>query len=723
MRVDPAAWPVLLLLSLGAGLHGQAEKVTSGPVPQEKAAGKESEEKPVVLDQVVVTATRTEKNPFDVPSMVTVRDEKDLMERNLSRTVPEILEEIPGVLLQKTGHGQGSPYIRGFTGFRTLFLIDGIRLNNSVFRDGPNQYWNTVDPLSIDRLEVVKGPGSVLFGSDAVGGTVHALTKGRKEYEEGLHWSRRVYYRYASAEASHTGRGEVSGNLDHRLGFHAGFSLKDFADLEGGRDVGRQRKTGYREWDGDVKVEYFLNPDRRFVFAFQKVDLDDAWRSHKTRFGTAWEGTAVGNERKRVLDQDRHLTYAQFHADRIGGFIDAVRASISYQVQSEERLRVRNDGRRDQQGFSVGTVGAWVQLETPTAVGRWTCGGEYYHDNVNSYRRNWNAAGHYTGSAIQGPVADDAGYDLTGFYVQDEIPVTENLELILGGRYTHARAVAHKVEDPQTGTEISLVERYDAMAGSLRGLYRLDEKDRWQVFAGVSQGFRAPNLSDLTRLDTARSNEIETPAPGLDPERFIAFEVGLKSRLEDFSGEVGYFYTLIDDMIVRTPTGRVIGGDNEVTKKNAGDGFVHGVELTLRYRFHPAFTAFGAFTWMDGQVHTFPTSAPVEVREPIDRLMPPTGQVGIRWEAPNRKCWAEGVFSFAARQSRLSTRDENDTQRIPPGGTPGYTVVSLRGGVEVNENVTLTAAVENLTNEDYRIHGSGVNEPGTNVVIGMNLRL
>ena len=181
--------------------------------------------------------------------------------------------------------------------------------------------------------------------------------------------------------------------------------------------------------------------------------------------------------------------------------------------------------------------------------------------------------------------------------------------------------------------------------------------------------------------------------------------------------------TLIDDMIMRTPTGRVIGGDNEVTKPNAGDGYVHGVELALRYKFHPEFTAFGAFTWMDGMVRTYPTSAPIKKREPIDRLMPFTGQVGIRWEPPSQKCWAEGFVSFAAKQSDLSTRDENDTQRIPPGGTPGYTVVTLRGGVEVSENVTLTAAIENLTNEDYRIHGSGVNEPGTNVVLGVNLRM
>ncbi len=94
----------------------------------------------------------------------------------------ELNREVPGVIVQKTGHGQGSPFLRGFTGFRTLLLIDGIRLNNSVFRDGPNQYWNTVDPFTIGQLEIIKGPSSVLFGSDAIGGTVNVVTRSREEF-------------------------------------------------------------------------------------------------------------------------------------------------------------------------------------------------------------------------------------------------------------------------------------------------------------------------------------------------------------------------------------------------------------------------------------------------------------------------------------------------------------------------------------------------------------
>jgi len=746
MRIHPPAAAALTLCLVLSSVHAQSvpardEKAISGPEHQEKKetkktaanaggakkqgeppasetrSGRAGEQKPVALDKVVITATRTEKDAFDVPFAALALDSGDFLHRRQIRTTPEVFGETAGVMVQKTGHGQGSPFVRGFTGFRTLFLVDGIRLNNSVMRDGPNQYWNTVDPFSVDRYELVKGPGSVLFGSDAVGGTVNALTVGRRGYDDGFHLGGRLAYRYASAERSNIGRGEANGNVDDRFGFHAGITAKSFGDLIGGTDVGRQRETGYHEWDGDLKLEYFLNPDEKFVVAAQHVNQDNAWRTHKTIYGVSWEGTTVGNELKRVLDQDRTLAYAQFHSTDIGGLVDTVRASLSYHLQEEEQSRVRNDGRGDRQGFSVGTVGAWLQLETPSAIGRWTYGADLYHDRVDSFRDNYDAGGNYTGSAIQGPVGDDATYILAGLFVQDDVAISDRLDVILGARYAYAKADADEVEDPQTGNPISITDRWSQLTGSARALYRLDEAARWAVYGGISQAFRAPNLSDLTRLDTARSNEIETPSPGLDPENFVAFELGVKTRHETLQGEGAVFYTLIDDMIVRTPTGRVINGNNEVTKQNAGDGFAWGFEVALNWRFVPGWTAFGNFTWMDTQVTTYPTSAPIKVREPMDRQMPPTGLLGIRWDHAREPLWAEGLVRIAGEADRLSTRDKSDTQRIPPGGTPRYTVIVLRGGAELVEGLHASLAVENLTNQDYRIHGSGVNEPGTNVVL------
>jgi hemoglobin/transferrin/lactoferrin receptor protein len=149
---------------------------------------------------------------------------------------------------------------------------------------------------------------------------------------------------------------------------------------------------------------------------------------------------------------------------------------------------------------------------------------------------------------------------------------------------------------------------------------------------------------------------------------------------------------------------------------------VQGIEFALDWRFADDWRVFGSVAWQDGQVEGFPDSTTERVEEPISRLLPLTGMVGLRWDSPSRRYWVEGNVLMADRQDRLSASDRSDTQRIPPGGTPGYTVVTVRSGWRVTDAFTVTAAVENVSDEAYRIHGSGMNEPGVNFIFGAELR-
>ncbi|MDP6490173.1 MAG: TonB-dependent receptor [Kiritimatiellia bacterium] len=667
---------------------------------------------------VVVTATRDARNLQDAPYATSVLSSDVLRLEKAVRTVPEALGDEPSTMVQKTAHGQGSPYIRGFTSQRNLFMVDGVRLNNSVFREGPNQYWNTVDAMSLDRIELVRGPFSSLYGSDAVGGTVNALTRGVRDIRPGSTWDRTLNYRYSSAEDSHVARAESIGQLTGDLALTLGTTFKEFGDVEGGKEVGTQPFTAYDEQDWDAKLEYFLTDDSFFVLAHQSASVDDAWRTHKTIYGTDWEGLSVGSELRRVLDQARELTTLQYHQFNGDGFAEEIHAGVSHQLQSEERDRLRSGDRHDVQGFDVHTYGAFVSFKSPSVIGDLIYGAEFYHDEVDSFKNSYNPDGSLKSSAIQGPVGDDATYDTLGIYVQDELPLAERLSLILGGRYEYAEAEANEVEDPVTGEQIVVGGDWDAVVGSARLLYALNAERSWNAFAGISQGFRAPNLSDLTRLDSARTDEIETPSPDLDPEDFVSYEIGVKADTARASAQLAFFHTEIDGMIVRTPTGRMIDDDFEVTKKNGGDGFVQGLEFDARYRLCDALTVFGVFTWMDGELDTYPTSDSELVSETIDRLMPPTGKLGLRWDIGART-WVEGACTVAGAGDKLSTRDRSDTSRIPPGGTPGYTVYDVRAGWTPCDHMTLSLAVENITDEDYRVHGSGLNEPGQNLVLAM----
>jgi hemoglobin/transferrin/lactoferrin receptor protein len=683
------------------------EKLRAGEGPGEYAKA---------LDTIVVTATRAPMVAFDTPYSGVSVTQKELVERSY-RTTPQALRYIPGVMVQETSHGQGSPIIRGFTGYLNLMLIDGVRLNNSVFRSGPNEYWNLIDPLSVQRLELVKGPSSVLYGSDAVGGTVNSIT--RSPYTDaGDQYGGWLYGRVADGEQSYLGRAELSVTPIPSTGLLAGFSGKEFGDIYGGRDTGKQENTGYHEWDADVKLEHSLDASNRLVFLRQHVEQNNVPRTHSTIFAVPFEGTAVGTDLQRDNDQERILDYLQFHGTSDDSFYERYEANVSWHEMSEVTDRIRGNGVRDKQGFDVGTLGLFANATTETGIGSLTYGFDYYHDDVDSFLDR--GAAQTPADEIQGPVADDATYDLAGVYIQDAFDVGEKLTFTLGGRFNYAAADADSVRDPVTNQKISIDDDWSSLVGSLRFTYDISPEDV-NLFGGVSQGFRAPNLSDLSRFDSARSNEFEIPAPDLDPEYYLNYELGVKVQREKTSVQTSAFYTDIEDQILRVPTGNVNGaGQTEITKANVGDGYIWGLELGSAYRFVRDWTVFGNATYMEGKVDTFPTSAPVVEREYIDRLMPFTAQLGFRWDEPDGVFWSEIIGVYADDADRLSTRDEQDTQRIPPGGTPSYTVVDLRGGWSVRPDVELLVAVENLFDEDYRVHGSGSNAVGRNFVFSVS---
>ena len=672
---------------------------------------------PVAMPEVVVTALRSETALASVPGTVRVLDRAEVRQA-APRTTPDALAGLPSVMVQKTGYGQGSPFLRGFTGFRTLMMVDGIRLNNSVFRDGPNQYWNTVDPWSVDRYEVVLGPASVLYGSDAVGGAVNALTLAPPDWSGQPFYERALAWRGATADESTQARLGLRGRATERLGFTAGCTWKDFNDLRGGDEVGTQRKTGYDEIDFDLRADYALNEQNVLTLVHQQVDQDDAWRTHKTIYGIDWEGLQKDNDQVRAYDQDRALTYMRLAGQDLPGPMDAYTLTLSRHAQGEDLHRVRTDGRRDETGFDVTTWGIAFTLESRTDLGHWVYGMDYYRDEVDSYGRHYKADGSLNKTDAQGPVADNASYDLLGVFVQDTLPLFhEAIELTPGIRYAFARLDAERVLDPVSGNVTAREDDWDSVVGSLRALAPLGADRRHALFAGLSQGFRAPNLSDLTRLDSARSNEIETPVNDLDPENFISAEVGARCQADRFSGEIAAYYTWIKNMIVRTPTGALVDDLQEVTKKNAGDGYLAGIELTLGWQVADDWHLRVMGSWMEGKVDAYPTSDPVAVRDYISRLMPLTGQAAVRWQPVGKSFWLEGVLDAADKADRLSADDKRDTQRIPPGGTPAYAVLTLRGGMALLDSLDLTVALENITDEDYRIHGSGVNEPGCNLVV------
>lgn len=692
-----------------------------------------------ILDSVIVTATSLDEEVFEVPYTAHVIERERFLLQRQARTVADALSETPGVMIQRTSYGQASPFLRGFTGFRTLTLVDGIRLNNAVFREGPNQYFATIDLLTIDRLDVVMGPSSVLYGSDAIGGTINALTRGPEmlpwpEPADGgkktvvpetpantaLHGS--GYYRYATAENSHTTRAEFGLAVTPHVGIFGGVTYKDFDDMRGGSQIGLQPSTGYTDVDGDVKVLVRPNKNVDITAAFQRVEQNNVPRTHSTIFAKSFEGTEIGTDLRRDFDQLRELAYLQIEMRELAPWIERAKLSLSWQNQEETQDRIRSNQRRSLTGFQDQTFGALLNFVSPSPIGTLSYGVEYYHDEVDSWGRNYNADGSLRSIDARGPVADDASYDLLGIYLQDEFKIAKPLTMIAGVRYSYAQAKAEVVDPIPTDDLVlgPLDKAFDAFSASLR--VRLDVSRSWNFYGGVSQGFRAPNLSDFTSFELARSGELETPAPNLHPEEYTSLEIGSKARIESWNLSLfaAYYYTVIDNQIVRYPTGRVIDGANEVTRTNVGDGYTQGIEFGLEWKFYPGFTLYGNVAWTEGELDTF-VGSQLQAR-PGSRIAPLAGLVGLRWTSPEGRWWLEGSAQLVGPQDRLSPGDIADIQRIPSGGSDAYQVFTVRAGWNPCKNLKLFAAVENIANDDYRVLGSGTNEPGTNVVLGGQLR-
>ncbi len=669
-----------------------------------------------VGEEVVVTASAFADDPLDQPFSIDSLDLEQLRQR--SRTLPEALRRTPSVLMQKTAYGQTSPFIRGFTAFRNRLLVDGVPLNHAAMRDGPNQYWSTIDSLTVERLELVRGPSSVLYGSDGIGGTVNAVSRRADISRPGFHVGGASFTRFAAPSNSWTQRLETEISEGGEWGLLAGVTASDYDDLRAGS--GELPETGYREGGADFRVDRYLDNGMVLTLAGQTFRQRDVPRTHKTIFAVPFQGSDIGNELRRDQDQVRDLVYGRLSWEDRGGFLDDGEITLSYHRHAEDRDRLRAPSgtsagnRRDRQGFDLVDLGLTARFQSaPRASGTWSWGAEIHRQTADSFRDNFDA-GLFTGSSIQGSIGDDATYTSLEAYLQNEILLDEAVSIIPGVRVSRFDFEVDRVDNPDPGgpAVIGYEDDWTNLAASLRGVWYVGEQTT--VYGGLSQGFRAPNFSDLTSLDA--TSAVETPTFGLEPEKYLQAELGTKGRHGRFGWQAAAYHTFIDDMIVQSPTGNLIGGTPEVQKDNVGDGYVQGIELSGTVALEDGWSIFADASWQQGEVDqvVFPGGSLVEA--PLTRVMPLQLQAGARWEDRQQGIWFEAWAWGMDNQDELALRDQTDTSRIPPGGTPGFTVVSMAGGIQLTERVALSLSLENLGDKDYRVHGSGLNAPGFQAV-------
>ena len=647
-----------------------------------------------------------------------------------ARSLPESLSGLNSVMVQKTALGQSSPYIRGFTGYHNVLLVDGIRINHSAMRSGPNQYWSTVEMLGADRLEIVRGPNGIIHGSDAIGGVVNIISEEPRFTDSETSHNGQTIGRLSSAESSWTAG--IKGNLSTPDWFaELSHVERSFGDLEGGRDIGTQKNTGYDSRGSQFRLSRKLNEDTRFIIGFQNVFMDDVPRTHKTINGLTWEGLTPGSEIWRQLDQERNLFYGKFSWEDAGGLADAGLLTLSLHKHEQERNRMKGSVSGlptggDFQYFGLEDLGFSFRFETDDPWGgRLAYGAEWQRESLHSGGYKFNSLQVKSADLAQGPLAADAHYDRFALYLSDNFQLGD-WSIEPGIRFSSIQADLERYylkNNDSSTLQPADKKNYKELIGSIRANKEITQGNF--LFLGLSEGFRPPSLYDLTSTD--ETSAVERPNTSLDSENFIQAEIGYKGSTDSWKWEASYYYTWITDMIVRSP---IESGKSDVLKANA-NGFIHGLEIQVGHDWSSSWSSQFRISLMDSEVEQLldnnaAGSISIDGRnyDPIDRatprLMPPQFHFVTRYAPPKSNWWGDISILAVGKADDLSLKDETDSSRIPPNGTPGYALVGISGGRQWGEGSSVFLAVENLGDVDYRVHGSGLNGGGRNFILSFS---
>jgi outer membrane receptor protein involved in Fe transport len=745
MRLPAVGVVVCLALFPGSGARADEPLADDGALPPDGDAA----EDPAYTSTVHGDGEDDDETDGRASSRVTRRD----IQERLPRSAPDALRYEPGVFVQQTAAGQGSAFIRGRTGQQTVLLFDGIRLNNSLYRQGPNQYFFTLDQATIRAIDIVRGSSSVRYGSDAIGGVIDALPLEAPVWTDvtGLEAGPRSIFRAASADEQIGERFQLESQWD-RFGLIGGAGYRTVGLLESGGAVVNpsngnlpwvprfaedgctpnqralhpdecrtQLGTGFDELTFDGRATYDLGEGRTLTAAVYGYRQYDAPRTDQCPPAEGrWDECLTYDE------QFRTLAYVAWRGDLAATAAEDAHLVLSYQRQHERRSLRRPASYTllggvddvDTYGFAGHARTAPLELGAGLSL-TLRYGGEVYHDRIGSAAWTTFTDTEQTVLASRGQYLEGSSYTTGGFYLEPELDLGSGVVLSVGGRFAGSGAAAPADERSETGAVdgswLTPVGRAGIAWTPLAWL---------TVRANVDHAFRAPNLDDLTsRQQTGPGFQFENP--GLRPEQALTVETGLELELPWLRAGVWGFWTPVWDAMARArreaadcppSSGECAAARARYQLVNLpGRADVAGFEFSalLTLPADLSLRATLAWTWGDGPnpgARPVDPSVPWEETLPLSRIPPLNGTVELRWRSETG-FYAGAALRWATAQDRLALQDLSDP-RIPLGGTPGYAVLDFSAGYRYRRNLLVGLVLENVTDTAYRVHGSSVNGPG-----------
>ena len=647
----------------------------------------------VNLDSAIVTSRSIKildtKNSFVISSITN----HQIIEKG-ARTTPEALMGVSGVFIQKTNHGGGSAFIRGLTGNQTLIVLDGIRLNNAIYRYGPNQYLNTIDMFTVDKIDVLKGIGSVEYGSDAMGGVIHVKTKENTSKELNK-ISLNNTSKFISSDMEKTNRTAIQ-YATNKWDFIGGISLKKYGDLVGGENIGKQTPTGYNEVNYDLKTRIKINNQSELIYSSQNTIQKNVPIYHKI---------ALENFKTNQIDyQIRYLNYLKYKYISNKRWISEIIINASTQRTIEQRSNQKNNSSIFRnEADTVKNIGLTAEIVSkPNKNWTMNTGFDYYKDEIFSEAIE-------TSSDINTQVIKRGLYPNGSIYKNSSLFNIHNLNfnklnIVAGLRYNFLHIQMNEL------TLGNIAINPAALVSNYGFNYQLNQHGF--LFGSITTGYRAPNIDDLGSLGIV-DFRYEIPSYDLRPEKSLNTEIGYKYRSNKIDFSIAAFKMKLKDIIARVLVdGQVINGYNVYNKKNIESSYINGAEVNYTYLLSKYLTWYTNATYTYGQNET--------KNEPMRRIPPLFGQNKISFVKKNKTLAIS--HQFAGKQDRLAQGDKDDN-RIGKLGTPGWNIFNIDAGWQV-KNLSLNTSLINISNVQYKTHGSGVYGVGraVNLTIQWNIR-
>jgi len=707
------------------------------------------------LEQVVISASKFEQKRKDVPQKITSLLASDIQFTN-PQTSADLLESSGQVFVQKSQLGGGSPIIRGFSTNRLLLSVDGVRMNNAIFRGGNLQNVISIDPFSIQNTEIILGAGSVIYGSDAIGGVMNFYTqKPILSYRDSLDIRVNAAVRYASAS------NEKTGHIDFNLGmkkwaFLTSFSYTDFDDLKMGKhgpneylraeyierienqdmivqndDPLVQKFTGYNQINLMEKIKFEPNNNLNFNLGIHYSETSDYPRYDRLiRYN---DDGVLRSAEWNYGPQKWFLSNLQVNHKAIKGLYDMAQFTLAYQNFQESRMdRNYQSSLRNIRKENVDAISFNIDFEKRiSSINELFYGSEIICNSVGSEGVEENIdSGQKIKTVSRYP--DGSSWQSMAVYLSYKYNPNETFTFQTGLRYNHIIAKTDLTENneflnlPFNEANVNI----GALTGTAGINWNVNRSIAWKL--NFSTAFRAPNIDDIGKVFDSEPGSVVVPNPDLQSERAYSGELGLYLNLDErIKFDISTYYTYLDNALVRRNYS--LNGETEILYdgelsnvqaiQNASSSRIYGFEAGLNVNIRKNVQLTSQYNVIGGTEREVGGGA-----YPVRHVVPDFGNTHLIWRTHKFKF---GLFTnysggLSFDELSFSEREKPYLYVLDANGnpySPSWYTLNLRAQFNLMESLNVTTTLENITDQRYRTYSSGISAAGQNLIVSLRYSL